>query len=63
MCMSRATLTGSGTLCIRSAFLVPLSDASKSFFFFPMVLRWRAAVVGVEVSVLWEMPGTMSIDF
>jgi hypothetical protein len=32
---SRATLTGSGTLCIRSAFLVPLQDASKLFFFSP----------------------------
>jgi hypothetical protein len=30
--------------------LAPLLDASKSFFFFPKVLRRRAAVeVGVEV--------------
>jgi hypothetical protein len=50
-CMSRATWTGSDTMCSRTAFLVPLSDTSKSFFFFfPMVLRRRAAVVGVEVS-------------
>jgi hypothetical protein len=50
--MSRAMLTGIGTLCGRSAFLVPLPDASKLFFFFPMVLRWCVAVVGVEVSVV-----------
>jgi hypothetical protein len=44
--MSRATLTGSGTLCVLCAFLVPLSDASKSFFYFPMEMPWRAAVRG-----------------
>jgi hypothetical protein len=43
--------------------LVPLPDTSKSFFFFPMVLRRRAAVAGVEVFVLWAMPRTMSVDF
>jgi hypothetical protein len=48
--MSLPTLTGSGTLCVRSPFLVSLSDASKSFFFFPVGLRPRAVVeVGVEV--------------
>jgi hypothetical protein len=42
-------LTASGTLCVRSP-LVMLSDASKSFFFIPMVLRRHAAVeVGVKV--------------
>jgi hypothetical protein len=52
---------GSGTLYLRSSFLVPLPDASKSFFFFPMVLRWRVAVVvGVEV---WPMAGTILVDF
>jgi hypothetical protein len=50
----------SGTLCVRSP-LVLLSDASKLFFFFPMVLRRHAAVVvGVEV---WAMVGTVPIDF
>jgi hypothetical protein len=44
--MSRTTLTGSGTMCVRSTFLVPLRDASESFFFFPMVMRWRAVVKG-----------------
>jgi hypothetical protein len=44
--ISLPTLTGSGTLFGRSSFSVPLPDASKSFFFFPMVLRrwwweWR----------------------
>jgi hypothetical protein len=43
--------------------LVPLPDVSKSFFFFPMELRRRAAVVGVEVPVVWAMPGMMSVDF
>jgi hypothetical protein len=61
--MSRATLTGSDTLCSRSAFLVPLPDASKLFFFFPMVLRWRAAVVGVEVSMVQAMLGSMPVNF
>jgi hypothetical protein len=42
---------------------VPLPDASKSFFFLSMALWLRAAVVGVEVSVLWAMPGTMPVDF
>jgi hypothetical protein len=55
--MSRATLTGNGTLCGRSTFLVPLPDASKSFFFFPMMLRRLAVVLGVEVSVVWAMSG------
>jgi hypothetical protein len=60
-CISRATLTGSATLCGRSALLVPLPDASKSFFFFPMGVRWRAAVVvGVEV---WAMAGTTPVYF
>jgi hypothetical protein len=41
--------------------LVPLPDALKSFFFFPMVLRRRAAVeVGVEV---WAMAGIEPVDF
>jgi hypothetical protein len=54
-------LTGSGTLCRRSSFLVSPPAASKSFFVFPMVLRRRAVVVvGVEVRM---MAGTMSIDF
>jgi hypothetical protein len=61
--MSRATLTGSGTLCGCSAFLVPLPDVSKSFFFFPMMLQRHAAVVGVEVSVEWPMSETMPVDF
>jgi hypothetical protein len=52
--MSRATWTGSGTLRGRTAFLLPLPNASKSFFF-PMVLRRRTVVVEVEVSVLWAM--------
>jgi hypothetical protein len=44
--------------------LVPLPDASKSFFFFPMVMRPRAVVrVGAEVSVVWAMVGTMPVDF
>jgi hypothetical protein len=54
-------LTGSGTLPGRSSFFVPLSDASKSFFFFPMVLRRRAAVV-MEVEV-WPMARMMPVDF
>jgi hypothetical protein len=39
-------------------------NASKSFFFFPMVI-WRRALVGmgVEVSVVWAMAGTMSDAF
>jgi hypothetical protein len=43
-CISLLSVTGSGTLYVRSPFLVPLSDASKSFFFFPMVMRRRAVV-------------------
>jgi hypothetical protein len=62
--MSRTTSTGSGTLCVRSAFLVPLPDASKSCFFFPMIMRWRAAMRGGrEVSLVWAMAGTMTIDY
>jgi hypothetical protein len=38
-------------------------EVSKSFFFFPMMLRRRAAVVRVEVSVLWTMPVTMPVKF
>jgi hypothetical protein len=41
--------------------LVPLPDASKSFFFFPMVLRRCAAVV-VGMGV-WAMAGMMPVDF
>jgi hypothetical protein len=48
-CISLPTLTGSDTLPGRSSFLVPLSDASKSFFFFPMMRRRAAVEVGVEV--------------
>jgi hypothetical protein len=62
--MSRATSMGSSTLFGRASFLVPLPDASKSLFFFPMVM-WRRAVVRVqaEVSVVWAMVGTMPVDF
>jgi hypothetical protein len=35
-----------------------------SFFFFPMVMRRRAVVrMGAEVSVVWEMAGTIPVDF
>jgi hypothetical protein len=37
---------GSGTLFGRRSFFVPLPDASKSCFFFSMVMRWRAVVKG-----------------
>jgi hypothetical protein len=47
--MSRAISTGIDTL-----FFTPLSDALKFYFFFPMVMWWRAVVrVGAEVSVVW----------
>jgi hypothetical protein len=62
--MSRATSTGSVTLFGRASFLVPLPDTSKSFFFFPMVMRPCAVVrVGAEVLVVWAMVGTMPVDF
>jgi hypothetical protein len=62
--MSRASSTGSGTLFGRASFLMPMPDTSKSFFFFPTVMRRRAVVrVGAEVSVVWVMAGTMPVDF
>lgn len=54
---TRAISTWSGTLFSRKSFFTPLSDASESCFFFPIVMRWRAVVrVGAEVSVVWTMP-------
>jgi hypothetical protein len=62
--MSHATSMGSRTLFGRASFLVPLPNASKLFFFFPMVMRQRAVVrVGAEVSVVWPMAGMMPIEF
>jgi hypothetical protein len=62
--MSRATSTGSGTLFGRASFLTLLPNASMSFFFFPMVMRRRAVVrMGAEVSVVWEMAGTIPVYF
>jgi hypothetical protein len=56
--------TSSVTMFGCASFLTPLSDSSKSFFFFPMVMRRRTvAVVGVEVAVVWAMAGTMSTAF
>jgi hypothetical protein len=53
-CMSRATSTGSGTLFVRSAFLVSLPDASESCFFFPMVRASPAARRKRSVRPLWS---------
>jgi uncharacterized membrane protein YbjE (DUF340 family) len=67
--MRRAMSTASGTLFGQASFFTPLSDASKSFFLFPMVMRQRAvAAVGVKVGCdsgreVWAMAGTMSDTF
>jgi hypothetical protein len=59
-----AISTGSGTLFNRRSFFMPLSDASESCFFFPMVMRRRAVVrMGAEVSVVWTMAGMMAAAF
>jgi hypothetical protein len=43
--------------------LVPLPDASKSFFFFHMVMWWHAMVrVAAEVSVVCATARTMPVD-
>jgi hypothetical protein len=56
--------TLSGTLFGRTSFFMPLSNTSKVFFFFPMVMRWCAmAIEGVEVAVVWAMARTMLVAF
>jgi hypothetical protein len=59
----------SGTLFGQASFLTPMPDASKLFFFFPMVTRRREiVVVGVEVGCgggreVWAMAATMLVAF
>jgi hypothetical protein len=63
-CSSRAISTMSGTLLGRISFFTPMTDASKSFFFFPFVMWQRAMVrVGAKVSVVWVMAGMMPVAF
>jgi hypothetical protein len=68
-CMRCTMSTASGTLFGQTSFFTPLSDASKSFFLFPMVVQRRAvAAEGVKVGCgsgreVWAMAGTMSDAF
>jgi hypothetical protein len=62
---SRALSTTNDKLFGRTSFFASIPDASSSFFFFPMVMRWHAVVmrVGAEVAVVWAMIVTMSVAF